>query len=120
MISVERGARSGGAFLWFFQRVTGAALLFGLLAHFWVLHFFPPEHGEITYRTVMERLNSPIWRGIDLLFLVSALYHGMNGVMMNLQDFIRSPLLKMVTVGALWLAALYLLILGSMTILGLA
>lgn len=120
MINLDKGLGSGGAFPWFFQRVTGAMLLIGLLAHFWVLHFFPAANGEITFQTVMARLQSPFWRTFDLLFLLAGVYHGMNGVMMNIHDYIHNPLLKMITVAALWMGALYLLIIGSITILGLS
>lgn len=120
MTERERGIRSGGAFQWFFQRITGAVLLLTLLGHFWVLHFFPPEHGNITYETVMARLSHPLWRTFDLLFLVFGLYHGMNGVTMVIHDYIRSKNLRMTLVGLLWVAVFFFLIIGSMTILGLA
>lgn len=116
----ERGLGSGGAFNWFFQRVTGAVLLLALLAHFWVLHFFPPEHGNITYETVMARLQHPLWRTVDLVFLVVGLYHGMNGVVLVIHDYVRRPGWRMALVGTLWVAALFFLVVGSMTILGLA
>jgi succinate dehydrogenase / fumarate reductase membrane anchor subunit len=114
------GIRSGGAFAWFFQRITGAYLLLALLAHFWVLHFFPAEHGEITFQTVMQRLNNPIWKTVDLLFLFCALYHGMNGVMMLVNDYVHKSGWRLFIVGLLWIVALFYLIIGSMTILGLS
>jgi succinate dehydrogenase / fumarate reductase membrane anchor subunit len=115
----EHGINSGGAFQWFAQRISGAVLLLALLVHFWVLHFFPAEHGEITFRTVMERLNSPVWKTIDLLFLVCALYHGMNGLIMNVHDYVHHKQWRMAVIGTLWVVAIFYLILGSLTILGL-
>lgn len=120
MSNQERGLKSGGAFAWFMQRISGVILLLALLMHFWVLHFFPPEHGEITYETVMMRLSHPAWRAVDLLFLIVGLYHGMNGIMIVLHDYIRRPRLRAFLVGLLWIAALWFLIVGSMTVLGLA
>ncbi len=116
----ERGIRSGGAFQWFFQRITGVVLLITLLGHFWVLHFFPPNHGDITYETVMMRLSHPLWRTFDLLFLVFGLYHGMNGVTMVIHDYIHAKGWRMALVSTLWVAVFFFLIIGSMTILGLA
>ncbi len=115
----NRGIRSGGAFAWFFQRISGAFLLIALLAHFWVIHFFPPAHGEITYHSVMLRLQHPLWKTIDLLFLILGLYHGMNGVMMVIHDYIHTNGLRILITAALWMAALWLLVFGSLTILGL-
>ena len=116
----DRGLRSGGAFNWYFQRISGVVLLFTLLAHFWVLHFFPPEHGNITFETVMRRLNHPAWRTVDLTFLVLGLYHGLNGLIIVVHDYIHRPGLRMALVGALWVAAIWFGLIGSMTILGLA
>ncbi len=120
MTERERGIHSGGAFQWFFQRISGAVLLFALMGHFWVLHFFPPEHGQITYQTVMLRLNNPFWRTFDLIFLTFGLYHGMNGVVLIVHDYVRSKGWRMALVGTLWVVAVFYMIIGSMTILGLA
>jgi len=120
MIDRDQGIRSGGAFGWFMQRITGAVLLLALLAHFWVLHFFPPSHGNITYETVMQRLQNPAWRTVDLLFLVFGLYHGMNGIIIVINDYIRNSGVRTLLVGVLWVATIWFLIIGSMTILGLA
>ncbi len=116
----ESGIRSGGAFYWFFQRISGAVLLLALLTHFWVLHFFAPQHGSITFESVMQRLQHPLWRTIDLVFLVVGLWHGLYGMMLIVHDYIHRPMLRMGVVAVMWIAALCLLVIGSMTILGLA
>ena len=118
-VRLDKGIYSGGSFNWFFQRISGAVLLFALLIHFWVLHFFPPDGGEITYKSVMIRLQHPAWKAIDLLFLVVGLYHGLNGLMIVINDYLHQPRLRMLVVGTLWVAVLWFLILGAMTILGL-
>ena len=120
MIERDTGIRSGGALNWFIQRISGVVLLIVLLVHFWVLHFFPPAGGEITYQTVMLRLSHPLWRTIDLVFLVFGLYHGANGVLLVIHDYIRQPMLRITLVGTLLVATLIFLVIGSMTILGLA
>jgi succinate dehydrogenase / fumarate reductase, membrane anchor subunit len=117
--TANRGIKSGGAFNWFFQRISGAMLLLALLAHFWVLHFFPPAHGEITYDSVMQRLQHPAWKTIDLSFLIFGLYHGVNGVLIVVHDYIHREGLRLAIVASLWIAAIWLLVLGALTILGL-
>ena len=119
MIQQEKGIGSGGAVNWWVQRITGAALLITLLVHFWVLHFFAPNHGDITYQTVMQRLSHPLWRVTDLVFLVVGLYHGANGALLVIQDYIRNPMVRIAVVGTLCVVALVFLVIGSMTILGL-
>ena len=116
---VDMGHQSGGAFEWFFQRISGAFLLFALLAHFWVLHFFAPAHGEITFDSVMTRLQHPLWRTIDLLFLVFAIYHAVNGIKLVIHDYLHKPRLRMFLIGILWVVGIWLLVTGSMTILNL-
>jgi len=120
MIEREHGIDSGGAFQWFAQRISGAVLLLTLLGHFWVLHFFPPNHGEITYQTVMLRLNHPLWRTFDLLFLVFGLYHGMNGLTLLIHDYVRQKGIRLAMMGLLWVAMVFFLLIGMMTILGLS
>ncbi|MBM3326869.1 MAG: succinate dehydrogenase, hydrophobic membrane anchor protein [Calditrichaeota bacterium] len=119
MFKREIGLRSGGAFNWFFQRVTGAVLLITLLIHFWALHFFGTPTGEITYESVMQRLQHPLWRGIDMLFLVAALFHAMNGLTLLANDYVRAKGWRIAIIGSLWVAAIFYLIVGSLTILGL-
>lgn len=116
----DRGTRSGGAFQWFAQRISGAALLIALLIHFWVLHFFPADpHGEITFDIVMQRLAHPLFKTVDLIFLVTAIYHGMNGLILVVHDYLHKPALRMFVVGSLWVVGIWFLILGSITILSL-
>lgn len=117
---LDKGIHSSGVLRWYFQRVTGALLLVGLLAHFWVLHFFPPEHGEITFETVMLRLQNPLWKAFDVLFLILAIYHGMNGLVMVIQDYVSRAGWRVFLISLVWVGALYLAVLGSMTILNLA
>lgn len=118
MSNSVKGFGSGGAFPWFVQRISGAILLIALLVHFWVLHFFPVGDGSITYENVMARLQHPMWRTFNLIFLVCGLYHGMNGIILNVHDYIRNDHLRTAIVGALWVVALFYLVLGSMTMLG--
>ncbi len=115
----DSGLNSGGVFKWFFQRITGAFLLVGLLLHFWVMHFFPPEHGEITFETVMMRLQNPLWKAFDVLFLLVAIYHGMNGLLMVIQDYVHHSGWRVFVVSLIWVGALYLAVFGSVTIFSL-
>ncbi len=96
---------------WYLQRITGAALLMLLVAHFWVEHFMSAElrRGELSYEAILSRISNPLWQYIDIAFLVIALYHGLNGVRNIVLDFSRvGPLAArvitalLVAVGLLW------------------
>lgn len=71
------------AISWQAQRITGLLLLPLLIAHFWVEHFMTAalRHGHLTYQAILMRIANPWWQGIDIAFLLLALYHGLNGVM---------------------------------------
>ena len=115
----NKGIQSGGAFWWFFQRISGAFLLFALLVHFWVMHFFPANDGVITFDSVMLRLQSPIWKGFDLLFLVFATYHALNGVMMVVNDYVKNDRWRVFLTGLGWVGSAYLIVLGTISIVSL-
>ncbi len=73
---------SWNAINWYGQRITGAALVLLLIAHFWVEHFASDQllRGELTYEAIRARIASPLWQGIDIAFLIVALYHGLGGL----------------------------------------
>ncbi|MCX6641108.1 MAG: succinate dehydrogenase, hydrophobic membrane anchor protein [bacterium] len=113
---MEKGIGSGGAFAWFFQRISGAFLLIALLAHFWVLHY--ASNGEVTFQIVAQRLATPLWKTIDLGFLVFAIIHGFNGFIMVIHDYIHSHNLRLALVSLVWVVGILIGIMGMITIIG--
>jgi len=112
---MERGIGSGGAFAWFFQRISGAFLLAALLAHFWVLHY--ANSGEVTFLVVAQRLATPLWKTIDLTFLLLAIIHGFNGFIMVIHDYVHHHNVRLVLVSFVWIVGIIIGILGTITIL---
>jgi len=76
---------------WYIQRITGAALLILLIAHFWVEHFVSEalRRGDLTYAAIRARISNPTWQVIDIAFLLIALLHGLNGARNVILDFSR-------------------------------
>ena len=76
---------------WYTQRITGAALLLLLIAHFWVEHFVSANllRGDLTYDAIRARISNPAWQAIDIAFLLIALLHGLSGLRNILLDFSR-------------------------------
>lgn len=102
---------SWNAINWHVQRITGAALLLLLIAHFWVEHFASDQllRGELTYEAIRARISTPLWQAIDISFLVIALYHGLNGLRNIILDYSRISqgaarvlTAMLIAVGALW------------------
>ncbi len=112
---MERGIGSSGAFAWFFQRISGIFLLLALLAHFWVLHY--SNDGEVTFQIVAQRLSHPLWKTIDLAFLFLAIFHGFNGFIMVIHDYVRWKNVRLVLVSLVWVAGILLGLLGMITII---
>jgi succinate dehydrogenase cytochrome b556 subunit len=88
---------SGRALNWYLQRITGLALLILLILHFWVEHFTASvREAGLTFENVQQRFfNNPWFVTVDVLFLIVALYHGLNGVRNIIFDLGRlTPALK--------------------------
>jgi succinate dehydrogenase / fumarate reductase, membrane anchor subunit len=79
------------ALWWYTQRITGAALLLLLIAHFWVEHFISATllRGDLTYAAIRARIATPAWQAIDIAFLLIALLHGLSGLRNILLDYSR-------------------------------
>jgi succinate dehydrogenase / fumarate reductase, membrane anchor subunit len=76
---------------WYLQRITGAALVLLLVAHFWVEHFATEtlRRGDLSYEAIIGRISNPWWQAIDIAFLLVALYHGLNGLRNIVLDYSR-------------------------------
>ncbi len=79
------------AVAWWLQRITGAALVVLLAAHFWVEHFMSAElrRGDLSYEAIHARIANPAWPFIDIAFLLVALWHGLNGLRNIVLDYSR-------------------------------
>jgi len=67
------------------QRWSAIALLVFLTLHMIVTHYVSPYH--IDFNFVYNRLQFPIWKIIDIFFLLSVLVHGLAGTYQVLTDF---------------------------------
>lgn len=109
------GFGSGGAFHWFFQRISGVILLILLLVHFILTHYFPV--GDVTYQKVAVRLSQPGWKLFYMIFLALGLYHGINGIWIIVQDYVARSTWRFFIVGLLMVAGLIFFMLGSITVI---
>lgn len=69
------------------QRYSAIALLFFLTIHMIVVHY-PPFH--INFDNILVRLENPVWKVIDILFLLSVLIHALTGAYQVITDFDRA------------------------------
>jgi succinate dehydrogenase / fumarate reductase membrane anchor subunit len=100
-----------GSGQWVMQRVS-AMLLVGLAAvHFGLQHF--TSDAVSTGLTVAARLNNPYWQAFYVVFIVLAMYHGINGVVGIVRDYNPRRGLRVGAELALWSLAAFFVVLGT-------
>jgi succinate dehydrogenase / fumarate reductase, membrane anchor subunit len=109
----DQSVRSGESFWWFFQRLSGVGLVALLLLHFLVMHFF----GDLSFAHVTGRIAMPLWKVIDILFLVLALGHGLYGIWIVTGDYLHLAWARILVFGGISLGGLGLLTVGLVTLL---
>ncbi|MEW6715743.1 MAG: hypothetical protein AB1306_11730 [Nitrospirota bacterium] len=83
-------------FEWFFLRITGVILLAGLSLHFYTMHYGGPAQ------------TGPNWKTFNFIFLLSAIYHGFNGLLGIMLEYVHSRKLQKIFEGVLVITALIL------------
>jgi succinate dehydrogenase / fumarate reductase membrane anchor subunit len=90
----ESRERPGSGFelwSWLFMRISGIVLLFLAVGHVLIMHVMEEGVERVDFDFVAERWSTPFWRTWDWMMLSLALLHGINGVRVVVQDYVRSP-----------------------------
>jgi succinate dehydrogenase / fumarate reductase membrane anchor subunit len=91
-ISTGYGPRPAGGgfetFSWYFFRVSGIAIIFLVVIHLLLTHV-TTDVSCTSYQFVAMRYANPLWRLYDWLLLALALTHGMNGLRIVIDDYVR-------------------------------
>jgi succinate dehydrogenase / fumarate reductase membrane anchor subunit len=119
-ISTGRGPRPTGGgfetFSWYYFRVSGAVLLFLVLIHLYIMHVGNDVHCT-TYQFVAMRYANPLWRLFDWLLLTLGLTHGMNGLRVVIDDYVRSRGARLALISASGVLLLIFFMLGTITLI---
>ena len=105
-------------YAWFFMRVSGVLLLLLALGHLAIMHLIN-NVSEINYEFVAGRWSGEwgmFWRSYDWLLLMLALVHGLNGLRMIMDDFLRPGGWRVFCMSLLYTIALVFLAVGSIVI----
>jgi succinate dehydrogenase / fumarate reductase membrane anchor subunit len=97
---------------WFLQRITAAFLAVVLAFHFFMLHFVHHAN-EITFAGTQMRMSSLGYFATMWLFLLTATFHGVNGVYNALVNQGLSGTPKRVVAAVLGFAGVALVVQGT-------
>lgn len=101
---------------WLFMRVSGIVLWVLVLGHIYVVHI-ANDVANIDYEFVAKRWASPFWRVWDEAMLILALVHGVNGLRVIIDDYVRNRGWRLAWSMALYVVAFLLAIVGSVVLL---
>ena len=105
--SFQRGGRR-----WLWQRITAAFLVVVLAFHFFLLHFV--HHAdEVTFAMSQGRMQELTYFSLMILFLLTATFHGVNGVYNALINMGVEGSRKKAIGGVLAVAGLLLIVQGT-------
>ena len=101
---------------WIYMRASGVllvVLIFGPL----VINLMTGEGiHQIDFAFVAGKFATPFWQWWDVLMLWLALIHGANGMRTIVNDYVTHNSIRRVLVWALWLAAAFLILLGTLVV----
>jgi succinate dehydrogenase / fumarate reductase membrane anchor subunit len=119
--SAQRGSRerpAGGFELWswLFMRISGLVLLVLAVGHVLIMHVLDEGVDRVDFGFVAARWGSPFWRTWDWALLVLALIHGINGLRVIVQDYVRWPGARLAVNMAFVVIGFGLFVLGTVVV----
>jgi succinate dehydrogenase hydrophobic anchor subunit len=96
------------------QRISAIALLVFLTIHMIVVHY-PPFH--VDFSRILVRMEQPLWKAIDIVFLFFVLIHALTGAYVVLTDLERINRIRRVLAVAAIVIGIGAFIYGTVTIM---
>lgn len=100
-----------GSWAWILHRLSGLALIFYLSVHIWVINNL--TKGPEEFNSVMNLLNSPLFKFLEVGLWGIILFHAFNGIRIVFVDFFKGSLFHKKLFFVLILIAFILWALGS-------
>ena len=101
---------------WFFMRVSGIVLLFLVLIHVYVMHLVGEGVERVDYEFVSARWQHVGWKTFDWLMLFLALLHGVNGLRIIIEDYVKRDGVRAAIKGVLYTVTVVLMVMGTAVI----
>lgn len=103
-----------GAIAWLLQRISAVVLFVLLILHYVTYHFI--ANGDVPWKEVAAKMQSPWFNLLQFLFLLTALYHGLNGVWMVVEDYIHNRFWRLLIFSLILIGGSSLFFVGMLTI----
>lgn len=110
------GALNTELYAWLFMRVSGVFLVVLVFGHLFVNLVAGEGISAIDFAFVSGKWANPFWQVWDLLMLWLAMIHGANGMRTIVNDYVIGATTRKVLVWALWIAAGFLILLGTLVV----
>jgi succinate dehydrogenase / fumarate reductase, membrane anchor subunit len=101
---------------WIYMRASGVLLVVLIFGHLFVNLMVGDGIAAIDFAFVAGKFASPFWQWWDVLMLWLALIHGANGMRTIVNDYVTNPTARRMLIGALWLSAGFLILLGTLVV----
>jgi len=101
---------------WLFMRVSGIVLLVLAVGHVLIMHVLDEGVDRVDFAFVQLRWQSPFWRAWDWMMLTLALLHGINGLRVIVQDYVKWPAIRFAANMFFAVLGFSLFVLGSVTV----
>ncbi|MGY0400140.1 MAG: succinate dehydrogenase, hydrophobic membrane anchor protein [Ostreibacterium sp.] len=116
-IAKGNGSAKSGTGHWIYQRITAIALIpLSFLFMMILLKILVAD----SYIEVVRYLSNPFWATTLILFLLVGFYHGALGIQVIIEDYVAAELPKMLLLIIIKLAAGFLAVLGTLSVLFIA
>ncbi len=102
-------------YAWLFMRVSGIVLLLMALGHLAIMHLIHSVD-EINFAFVASRWANPLWRLYDWLLLTLALVHGVDGLRVREDDYVRAAGWRVFCLVLLYAFTFLLFVVGTMAV----
>jgi succinate dehydrogenase / fumarate reductase membrane anchor subunit len=103
-------------YAWLYMRVSGLLLILMVLTHFGIMHLYYGV-AHIDFSVVAARYATPFWRIYDLVLVLLAVTHGMNGAKMIIDDYVHPRGWRTAVLSLVWAIGFIFLVMGGFTIL---
>jgi len=101
---------------WLFMRISGIVLLVLAVGHVLIMHVLDDGVDRVDFGFVAARWGSPFWRSWDWALLVLALIHGINGLRVIVQDYVRWPSVRLAVNMLFYAIGFGLFVLGTVVV----